>query len=135
MLVALEMLHFPLSLMNRLIKTESATFISLFWFRCSWGINFLPGFLLYVQKFHCLSIFLIISIKFIHFVNYFFGFVFFFLFLALKIIVNIYVYMNVYIISVTEMKTGGSLGTQIPVTRTVNLRDTSRETMLPLKTH
>ena len=32
-------------LMNRLNKTESAIFISLFWFGCSRGIDFSPEFL------------------------------------------------------------------------------------------
>ena len=36
------MLHISLSLMNRLNKTECAIFISLFWFGCSRGIDFLP---------------------------------------------------------------------------------------------
>ena len=40
-----EMLHFSLSLMNRLNKTEYAIFIFLFWFSCSRGINFLPELL------------------------------------------------------------------------------------------
>ena len=38
------MLHFSLSLMNILNKTEFAIFISLFWFGCSRGIDFLPDF-------------------------------------------------------------------------------------------
>ena len=36
------MLHFSLSLMNRLNKTGSAIFISLFWFSCSRGIDIIP---------------------------------------------------------------------------------------------
>ena len=39
-----EVLHFSLSLTNRLNKAESVIFISLFYFGCSWGINFLPEF-------------------------------------------------------------------------------------------
>ena len=33
------MLHYSLSLMNRLNKSESAIFVSLFWFGCSRGID------------------------------------------------------------------------------------------------
>ena len=38
---------FSLSLINRLNKTESAIFTSLFWFGCSQGIDFLPEYLFY----------------------------------------------------------------------------------------
>ena len=39
-----EMLHFSLSLMNRLNQTDSAIFIFLFWFGCSRRIDFFQNF-------------------------------------------------------------------------------------------
>ena len=41
---ACEMLHISLSLMNRLNKTESVIFTSLFWFGCSREISTLAEF-------------------------------------------------------------------------------------------
>ena len=41
---ASEMLHFSLSLMNRLNKTVSTIFIFLLWLGCSRGIDFLPEY-------------------------------------------------------------------------------------------
>ena len=50
-LEAWEMLHFSLSLIARLNKTESAIFISLSWFGCSRGIDFFQNF--YVHNSGC----------------------------------------------------------------------------------
>ena len=44
------MLHLSLSLMEKLNKPESAIFMSLFWFGCSWGSDFYRIY--YVHYFH-----------------------------------------------------------------------------------